>query len=119
MELNSKLAEKEYQAGTIYLKMEYYRAAAIYFENVIEKYHDTPYAELAQLKKAEALSGRNKDSEAMSELEVFYRKYPNSEHKKEADELLARIRQKLSEEKHDKKEQPKQAEAATTSDQEN
>lgn len=109
MEMNTKLAQKDYHDGIIYMKMEYYRAAAIYFEDVIEKYHDTPYAEVAQLKKAEALYERKRASEAMSELETFYKKYPNSEHKKEADVLLEKIKQRIAE----KKEQERKAQAKT------
>lgn len=118
MEMNTKLAEKEYNDGVIYMKMDYYRAAIVYFEDVIEKYHDTPYAELAQLKKAEALSERDKNPDAMSELEIFYKKYPNSTHKKEADELLVKLRQKIADEKGQKnKSRPKQVETPKTSDQ--
>jgi outer membrane protein assembly factor BamD len=110
MELNTKLAKKEYDDGIIYMKMDYYRAAAVYFESVIEKYHDTPYAELAQLKKAEALSQRGKDDDAMNELEIFYKKYPNSQHKREADQLLADIRAKIV----DQKEQTRKAQEKNT-----
>ncbi len=114
MEMNTKLAEKEYNDGIIYMKMDYYRAAGVYFEDVIEQYHDTPYAELAQLKKAEALSMRHKGVEAMTELETFYRKYPNSTHKKEADELLATLKQQILDEKAEaSKARAKQEEAAT------
>lgn len=118
MEMNTRLAEKDYNDGLIYMRMGYYRAAVVYFEDGIEKYHDTPYAELAQLKKAEALSERKRQTEAMSELEIFYKKYPNSQHKNDADELLAIIRQRIVDEKEQsKKSQPKQAEAAKKSDQ--
>ncbi len=47
-ELNMKLAQKEYQNGITYIHMEYYKSAYACFENVTEKYHDTPYAEQAQ-----------------------------------------------------------------------
>jgi outer membrane protein assembly factor BamD len=106
MEMNSKLAEKDYNDGVIYTRMGYYRAAVVYFEDVIERFHDTPYAELAQLKKAAALSERNKQTDAMSELEIFYKKYPNSQHKGEADELLVKIKQRIFEEKGQKKQDP-------------
>jgi outer membrane protein assembly factor BamD len=113
MEMNSKLAEKDYNDGVIYMRMGYYRAAVVYFEDVIEKYHDTPYAELAQLRKAESLSERKKQADAMSELEVFYKKYPNSQNKGDADELLMKIKQRISDEKVQKKDNPvKQVEAA-------
>ncbi len=98
-ELNSKLAKKDYDDGVQYMKMDYYRAAIVYFESVLEKYHDTPFAELAQLKKVEALDMRKKYSDAMTELEVFYRKYPNSQHKEEADKLLTQIKQQLADQK--------------------
>ncbi len=103
MEMNTKLAEKDYNDGIIYMRMDFYRAASVYFEDVIERYHDTPYAELAQLKKAEALSERKKHADAMSELEIFYKKYPNSQHKNEADELLLKIKQRIAESKEQTK----------------
>jgi len=103
MAMNTKLAEKEYYDGIIYMKMEYYRAAAIYFQDVIEKYHDTRYAELAQLKRAEALYERDRAAEAMTELETFYRKYPNSQQKHDADQLLEKIKKKLAEKKDENK----------------
>jgi outer membrane protein assembly factor BamD len=101
MELNAKLAKKDYDDGVQYMRMDYYKAAIVYFESVLEKYHDTPYAELAQLKKSEALSQRKKYADAMVEIEVFYRKYPNSQHKPEADELLAQIKQRIADQKAD------------------
>ncbi len=113
-EMNTRLAEKEYNDGVIYMKMDYFRAATIYFEDVIEQYHDTPYAELAQLKKAEALGQRQKSAEAMTELEAFYRKYPNSTHKQEADELLTKLKQQILDEKADaNKAKEKQQESST------
>ena len=53
-ELNAKLARKEYESGLIYMKMDYFRAATVSFDYVLEKYHDTPYAEPALLKKGES-----------------------------------------------------------------
>jgi outer membrane protein assembly factor BamD len=118
MQMNTKLAEKEYHDGIIYMRMEYYRAASIYFEDVIEKYHDTPYAELAQLKRAEALYERKREPEAMTDLETFYRKYPNSQHKQEADELLEKIKERIAEKKEqNKKDQVKEEETANKTNQ--
>jgi outer membrane protein assembly factor BamD len=118
MEMNTKLAEKDYNDGIIYMRMDFYRAASVYFDDVIERYHDTPYAELAQLKKAEALSERKKHTDAMSELELFYKKYPNSQHKNEADELLSKIKQRIAESKEQaKKVQAKKEGTANKTDQ--
>ncbi len=116
-ELNTKLAKKDYDDGVQYMKMDYYRAAVVYFESVLEKYHDTPYAELAQLKKSEALSMRKKYADAMTELETFYKKYPNSQHKEEADRLLSDIRQHIADQKaEEEKSQKKPQDNAPKSD---
>jgi len=95
-ELNNKLAKKEFDSGMIYMKMEYYRAANIYFDTVLEKYYDTPYAEQSQLKKAEALYLRNRFKDAQVEVDKFLSKYPKSSYQKEAEELRDKIQSKLS-----------------------
>lgn len=87
MELNTKLAKKEFDNGAVYMTMEYYKAAIVSFDHILEKYHDTPYAEQAQLKKAEAMFYRNKFTEAQQEIEKFFTKYPSSAFKAEAEKL--------------------------------
>lgn len=42
-ELREKLARKEFEAGTLYLKLDQPRAARIYFNEVINNYYDTSY----------------------------------------------------------------------------
>lgn len=42
-ELREKLARKEFEAGTLYLKLDQPRAAKIYFSEVINNYYDTSY----------------------------------------------------------------------------
>ncbi len=95
-ELNAKLARKEYENGITYMHMEYYRAAVNSFDEVLEKYHDTPYAEQAHLKKVEALVLRNRHGEAKAELQRFFSRYPNSRFKSDAEELRKEIESKLS-----------------------
>jgi outer membrane protein assembly factor BamD len=90
-ELNTKLARKEYENGMTYIHMEYYKSAFTCFENVTEKYHDTPYAEQAQYKKAEVQLLRKHIPEAKAEIEKFLTKYPNSSLKTEAEDLQKRI----------------------------
>jgi outer membrane protein assembly factor BamD len=94
--LNDKLAKKEFESGMIYMKMQYYRSAALYFDTVLEKYYDTPYADQALLRKAEALYQRNRFKEARAELDKFLAKYPKSSYHKEAEELRSQIQSKLS-----------------------
>lgn len=95
-ELNTKLAKKEFDNGVLYMKMESYRAAIIYFDLVLERFHDTPYAEEAQLKKAEAFLLRKRPSEALAEIDRYLQRYPNGNHRGEAQKLRETILTQLS-----------------------
>jgi outer membrane protein assembly factor BamD len=77
-ELTNRLAKKQYDTAKLYATMEYYRSAIFYYDDVIEKYHDTDYAPLAYVSKVELLMSRNKYKEAATEVERFLDKYPNS-----------------------------------------
>ncbi len=103
-DLTNRLAKKIYDTAVLYMKLEYFRAATVYFSTVVEKYHDTPYAEPAQFGKAKSLEMRKKYDDAKQEIEKFNEKYPNSELKKDANSLLEEIndhlKSKTSDEDH-------------------
>ena len=105
-ELNTKLAEKDFENGVTYMHMEYYKAATYYFDVVLDKYHDTQYAEPALFKKAEALTNRKKYAEAKEVLEKFREKYPLSVLKSDAEKLNSDIDAGLREEKTKKQKTP-------------
>ena len=94
-ELNTKLAQKEFENGMTYIHMEYYKSAAAAFDHVLEKYYDTPYAEQAQLRKAEAQLMRNHVREAKTEIDKFFSKYPNSQWKSDAERVRSEITSRL------------------------
>ncbi|MBI4428851.1 MAG: hypothetical protein HY562_07000, partial [Ignavibacteriales bacterium] len=94
--LNRKLAQKEFENGLVYMKMEYFKSATVSFDFVLEKFHDTPYAEHALLRKVEALVRRKRYQEGRQELEKFFDRYPSSELKAEAESLKSEIDGKLS-----------------------
>ncbi|MCX6120469.1 MAG: outer membrane protein assembly factor BamD [Ignavibacteriales bacterium] len=98
-ELNTKLAQKDFENGITYMHMEYYKAATYYFDLVLDKYHDTQYAEPATLKKAEALTSRKKYADAKEALQKFREKYPSSVLKSDADRLDSDIEAGLRAEK--------------------
>jgi tetratricopeptide (TPR) repeat protein len=75
--------------------MEYYRAALFYYDDVIERYHDTEYAPLAYLDKVDLLISRNRYKDASVEVNRFLERFPDSvlrrqmeNFKKEIDEVL-------------------------------
>jgi outer membrane protein assembly factor BamD len=75
--LNEKLAEKAYNSAYIYEKLEYYIAATMYCDVVIDTYHDTKFAPLAMNKKIYILIERKKTGDAVEEIDKFLEKYPN------------------------------------------
>jgi outer membrane protein assembly factor BamD len=94
-ELNEKLARKEYENARLYMKLTYYRAATRTFDIVMERFHDTPYTELAHIGKVEALVERERYEEADEVLQQFLRQYPNSPHRSRAETLQRRIASEL------------------------
>lgn len=77
-ELRNKLALKEYSAGLLYLKMDRYRAAQVYFDNVLTEYYDTDYADDASYNKIKVLVIRKKFEDAKKEIALFENKYKSS-----------------------------------------
>jgi len=98
-ELNLRLAKKQYETGELYSRMEYYRAAIMSFDAVIEKYHDTEFAPLASLSKADLLISRNRYAEARTEVTRFIERYPNSVLRSRADDILRSAERGLAKQK--------------------
>lgn len=93
-ELNTRMAEKEFQAAVIYEKMEYERAAIKYFSNVSEYYHDTKYAPQALYRKIQLELKKGMNSEALNDVAVFLSRYPDDSYAKEVQEIEIRLSQK-------------------------
>ncbi len=91
VELNNKLAKKEYDNGKLYFRLEYYKSAIAYFDLVLDRYHDSDYADDALLGKALALRERHNYTAALDAINLFFQKYPMSDRKKEAEELKSSI----------------------------
>lgn len=87
-ELRNRLAEKEYQTAVIYMKMEYYKAATYYFNNVLENFHDSKFSEQAYFGKIESLVKRKKISEATAEADKFLKKFPETSLRAEVEVLI-------------------------------
>ena len=90
-ELNAKLAKKLYEAARQYVTLEHYKAALRYFDDLIERFHDTDYAPLAYLDKVEVLINRKRYPDAAAELSRFLARYPNSVLRGRADALKLRL----------------------------
>ena len=86
-ELTNRLAKKQYETARLYTKMEYYKAALVYYDDVIDRYHDTEYAPVAYLDKAELMLSRHHYREARETLEAFTARFPQSVLQSRADSL--------------------------------
>jgi hypothetical protein len=71
--------------------MDYMKAALLSYDVVIEKYHDTEYAPLAYLEKAEILLSRERYAEAEDVVTRFLDRFPNSVLRARAEELKKKI----------------------------
>jgi outer membrane protein assembly factor BamD len=62
LQINEKLARKDFESGNIYFKMKQYSSAKIYFEAVLKDFPESPWAERAKemLEKVEPLIKENK-----------------------------------------------------------
>lgn len=78
-ECKSRLAEKEYLAGELYLNMKDYRAAHVYFDSVIETYGDTAWAPRALFLKGRAYAGQERFEEARGTFQRVIDDFPGSE----------------------------------------
>jgi outer membrane protein assembly factor BamD len=90
-ELNAKLARKVYEAARQYVTLQHYKAALRYFDDLIERFHDTDYAPLAYLEKVDVLIERKRYADAAAELARFLGRYPNSVLRGRAEELKLQI----------------------------
>jgi outer membrane protein assembly factor BamD len=95
-EMTTRLAKKQYDTAKLYRTMEYFRAALFYYDDVIEKYHDTEYAPLSSIDKVEMLIGRNKYADAAVEAKRFLEHYPNSVLRGRVESLKKDIDEELS-----------------------
>ena len=87
LELRNKLAEKEYNTAVLYTKMNRFRSAIIYFNIVLERFHDSSYADLAQLGLIRSYLSMGRNSLAKTEIDKFLIKYPNSLKREEVTKL--------------------------------
>jgi outer membrane protein assembly factor BamD len=95
-ELNDKLAQKEYNTAYIYERLEYNTAALIYYNSVLETYHDTRFAPMASYNKIKLLIERNRNEEALVETKRFLEKFPDNNRYVEVEGIRKSLEQKHS-----------------------
>jgi outer membrane protein assembly factor BamD len=89
--LRNKLAKKEFNTGNLYRKMALYEAAIYSFDDVLNRFYDSQYAEPALFYKGESLFKLQRWNEAQAALEQFAQKFPQSSHQAQAKAMLEEI----------------------------
>jgi outer membrane protein assembly factor BamD len=78
--LITKLAEKEFNTGMLYMKLENYKSAELYFDTVTDKYYNTDFADDASAMKIRILARRKQPAQTATAVRDFLKKYPGSPH---------------------------------------
>ncbi|HED10319.1 MAG TPA: outer membrane protein assembly factor BamD [Caldithrix abyssi] len=78
LELRDKLAEKEYDNAEIYRKMKRFRAAVIYYDEVLDKYYDSEWLDDALYGKALTYYESEAYEDAAKTIEKFKEQFPES-----------------------------------------
>jgi outer membrane protein assembly factor BamD len=98
-ELTGKLAKKSIETARLYATMGYYKAAQFYYDDVIERYHDTEFGPLAYIEKTELLISRRKFDDADATISKFISLYPNNVLRSRADDLKSEVVKGLADRK--------------------
>jgi outer membrane protein assembly factor BamD len=76
--LRNKLAQKTFMSAEVYKKMDDYKAAIIYYDQVLADYFESDFADDALYEKIVILSDKKKYVDARTEITRFEEKFSNS-----------------------------------------
>ncbi len=104
-ELRSKLAHKRYASADLYMRMQEYEAAIIYYDLVIENYPDTQWAEQALSDEINAYNiyasrsvterQRERYQQAVETYETYVQLFPNGPNRSQAENYVDEARTAL------------------------
>lgn len=104
-ELRSKLARKSFTAGEFYKRTSRYKAAAVYFDIVIDNYPETTWAERSLVEQMEAYilyaenSVQSRQAErfemALESYETYLQLFPRGENRSRVEDLYDRAQRGL------------------------
>jgi outer membrane protein assembly factor BamD len=90
LECRTKLAKRTYKAGHLYHRMKHYSSALIYFQRILNDYHDTEWVREAQFELAEVFYKQAEYDKAKDEYQKFLQDFPD-------DKLAEKVRKRLKE----------------------
>ncbi len=95
LEAHTRLAQKDFRSGMVYVHSRVYTSAIIYFKIVLDDYSNTEYAPLALLEIGKAQSKINELEKSAATFNTFLAQYPDHELVKKAKEELKKVEELL------------------------
>ncbi len=89
--LKNKLALKIYKSAELYFNLSNYKSALIYYDNLLEEYFDTEYADDALFGKIQVLIIKRRFDDARNEIERFEKKFSASPYRGKVNILKSQI----------------------------
>jgi outer membrane protein assembly factor BamD len=90
-ELYDKLAEKAYKSGELYLKLNDFDAALIYFGQVRDNYPSSEWAARAMFNSGVAQMKQKKNPDALQTFQDFVTAFPDNKLVKKAQQFIAKL----------------------------
>lgn len=100
-EMTLKLAQKMFEGGKLYYRLEYYKAAVSYFDKLIQEYHDSPFVDDGMFWKAKSQAMRRDFSGALQTVTELLEKFPDTDLKEDITSLQKEIIENRSEYEED------------------
>lgn len=89
--LRNKLAQKTFMSAEVYKKMDDYKAAIIYYDQVLKEYFETDFADDALYEKIVILADRGKYQDASAEITRFEERFSSSPYMSRVRSIKSRI----------------------------
>lgn len=89
--LYDKLSKKLFKSGELYLKLNDYEPALLYFGQVRDNYPNTQWASFAMYYSAVAMLKQNKKAEALTEFQNFILAFPDHKLVKKAQQQISKL----------------------------
>lgn len=96
VEMQNKIAEKQFLNGDLYRKMGDYDAAIMYFDMLLREHYRSPSAPKTLISKADTYFRMKKFTESQETYQIFIENFPDHELSAKAREKMAEVRKELA-----------------------
>jgi len=90
-QLRNKLSHKMYSNGHLYYVLQQYDSALIYYNQLLDKYYDTDWANNTRLGRAKCLNKLGRKEEAITQLQDLLQHKPAEDIAQEAQKMLREL----------------------------